>query len=91
MLGSYKSACTYLRHNITLVGKMYKKFSQHPKLLYNLLHYKHKLSILSRLGDFVTCSTHFNIWSEGIHNSTEHCGKIQFSIICSSDTEINKL
>ena len=29
-----------------------------------LLGHKHKLSILSHLSDFVTCSAHFNIQSE---------------------------
>ena len=29
------------------------------------LRHKHKLLILSRLGDFMTCSESFNIFSEG--------------------------
>ena len=40
---------------------------------------KHKLLILSRLSDFMTCSERFNIQS-GVHISAlEHCSKIKLS------------
>ena len=43
--------------------------------------HKQKLLILLRLNDFMTCSMHFNIQSEGVLISAlEHCRKIEFSI-----------
>ena len=35
------------------------------------------------------CSEHFNIFEQGVHTSIlafEHCKKIKFGIVCSSDT-----
>ena len=45
---------------------------------------------MSRLNDFMTCSAHFNIWSEGPYLSFGTLLEDKIYYICSSDTYVHK-
>ena len=59
----------YIKFQFFGLGALYLSFETYYEGIilhvYSYLRHKHKLLILSRLSDFMTCSEHFNIFNEG--------------------------
>ena len=59
----------YIKFLFLGLGALYLRFETCLECIIrqvcSFLRHKHKLSILSRLSDFMTCSEYFNIYREG--------------------------